>query len=62
MSRESNDDYQNGRLINGYDYTNQSWVVNGVYVACGHPESMTCACYGKVNAGKATPEGVLLHG
>lgn len=62
MSRESNDQYINNRLINGYDYNNQAWVVQGVYVACGHPERMQCQCFGKVHAGEKTPEGVLLHG
>lgn len=62
MSRESSDQYINGRLINGYDYTNQAWVLRGVYQACGHPERMQCTCYGKLNAGKQTPAGVLLYG
>ena len=38
---------------NGYDYDNQAWYQNGVYVRCGHPESMDCGCFGKANAGKA---------
>jgi hypothetical protein len=39
--------------LNGYDYDNQAWYQNGVYIACGHPEDMDCNCYGKINAGKA---------
>ena len=38
-----------------YDYKNQAWMMNGVYLRCGHPESMDCRCYGKIHAGK-TPE------
>ena len=31
MSRQSNDEIIAGRLINGYDYNNQAWVVDGKY-------------------------------
>ena len=55
MSRTSTDQYVNGRLINGFDYTNQAWVRNGRYVRCGHPESMNCGCYGRQHEGKFTP-------
>lgn len=61
--RTSNNEYRNGILFNGYDYTNQAWVVNGVYVACGHvlPNPLTgkptcCACYGKIHAGEPSIE------
>jgi hypothetical protein len=54
MTRISNDQYINGRLINGYDYKNQAWVLEGKYVKCGHPESMNCSCYGKEHAGEET--------
>ena len=54
MTRTSNDEIVNGRLINGYDYKNQSWVINGKYVACGHPITMDCKCYGKLHAGEDT--------
>jgi hypothetical protein len=36
----------------GYDYENQAWYQNGVYVRCGHPESMSCACFGKLHEGE----------
>lgn len=36
----------------GYDYTNQAWVENGWYVACGHPSGMVCKCFGKLHAGE----------
>ena len=38
-----------------FDYTNQAWTVDGVYVRCGHPESMDCKCYGKAHAGQRAP-------
>ena len=49
--RESNDQYQGKRLINGYDYKKQAWVINGKYVDCGHPEDMACKCYGREHEG-----------
>lgn len=30
-----------GNLLNGFDYTNQAWVIKGVYMPCGHPEAGT---------------------
>jgi hypothetical protein len=52
MSRQSNDEFRNGVLWNGFDYTRQAWVLNGVYVRCGHPESMNCGCFGKEFEGR----------
>ena len=54
MSRITTDEIKNGRLINGYDYINQAWVVDGVYVRCGHPETMNCRCYGRTHEGEQT--------
>lgn len=54
MSRQSNDQYEAGRLINGFDYKNQAWVKDGKYVRCGHPESMNCGCYGREHEGQST--------
>jgi len=51
MSRASNDVYKNGRLWNGFDYSNQAWVVQGRYVDCGHPEDFHCNCFGRLNEG-----------
>lgn len=28
-----------GILVNGFDYKNQAWVINGVYTDCGHPKA-----------------------
>jgi len=59
MSRQSSDQYINGRLINGYDYTHQAWVLEGRYVRCGHPETMTCHCYGLDHEGEQTAKADL---
>ena len=53
MSRTSNDQRDaNGNLINGYDYANQAWVVDGKYVRCGHSEDNDCGCFGREHAGE----------
>jgi hypothetical protein len=53
MTRTTNDVYDEaGVLQSGYDYTNQAWVMDGKYVACGHPDDMNCKCYGKVHEGE----------
>ena len=57
MSRTSNNQIIGGRLINGYDYKNQAWVKDGQYIRCGHPETMDCGCFGKVNQGVQTGAG-----
>jgi len=44
--------YRNGYLWNGYDYQNQTWVKNGRYVRCGHPDAMACDCYGRLHEGE----------
>ena len=38
--------------LDGYDYTNQAWYKNGVYIRCGHPDTMNCECYGKIHEGQ----------
>lgn len=57
MSRMSNDQYIDGRLYNGYDYQHQAWVLRGVYVECGHPESMDCNCYSRLHVGEKPEKG-----
>ena len=52
--RTSRDQYRNGRLINGYDYDNQAWVINGKYRRCGHLTK--CTCYGTIHEGEETRE------
>jgi hypothetical protein len=36
-----------------YDYDKQVWIMDGLYVRCGHPESMPCTCYGRKHAGES---------
>ena len=45
----------NAKDMTVYDYTNQAWIVNGVYARCGHPEAMNCGCFGRLHAGE-TPD------
>ena len=52
--RTSQNEYQDNRLINGYDYENQAWVKNGRYVNCGHPADMDCDCYGRKHENELT--------
>ena len=35
-----------------FDYDHQVWVKDGVYMDCGHPESMACGCFGRLHAGE----------
>lgn len=42
----------------GYDYKNQSWVKDGVYQPCGHPDRPICGCYGAIHAGQPIPANV----
>ncbi len=44
MSRESTDEIKNGRVFNGFDYSLQVWVRNGVILDCAHPERMGARC------------------
>lgn len=40
MSRTSTNQLTaDGTLLNGFDYTNQAWVINGIYQDCGHPQA-----------------------
>jgi hypothetical protein len=51
MSRTSNNEYDaSGFLTAGFDYANQAWVSDGLYVDCSHPETMACGCYGRAHA------------
>jgi hypothetical protein len=53
MSRTSNNEYDaDGVLICGFDYQHQSWVEDGRYIDCSHPETMACRCYGRTHAGE----------
>lgn len=48
-------------IANGYDYRNQAWVVDGRYVACSHPASMKCDCYGTMHAGELLAANADVH-
>ncbi len=53
MSRESTDEIRNGRVFNGYDYSLQVWVGNGVILTCAHPGSMGPRCCNqRIQAGR----------
>lgn len=51
--RESGNEVRQGRLVDGFDYGRQAWVVGGLYVRCGHPELMACRCYGRAHEGES---------
>lgn len=40
MSRTGRDEIKDGYVWNGYDYSLQVWVVNGIVRDCSHPEEM----------------------
>lgn len=43
--------------INGYDYKNQAWVVNGRYYPCGHAGTeWPCDCFGRKHSGELVRE------
>lgn len=53
-----------GKIINGYDYDKQCWVVGGIIQDCGHPRKGEyapaigrawggCNCYGRIHKGEA---------
>jgi hypothetical protein len=52
---------QDAAAVNGYDYRNQAWVENGVYVACAHPPAMHCDCFGTRHAGEPVKENADVH-
>ena len=36
-----------------YNYRNQAWIDDeGKYMACAHPDTMRCDCYGREHAGE----------
>ena len=58
--RTSTNQIIDGRLINGYDYKNQAWVINGKFERCDHPKNMNCNCYGRIHEGENTKEAELI--
>ncbi len=43
-----------------FDYANQAWVQNGIYVDCNHPTQWESCCYGRVHKGERCSHGVLV--
>jgi hypothetical protein len=41
VSRLSGDELRDGYVWNGFDYTLQVWVVDGLVRQCGHPAAMS---------------------
>ena len=39
-------------MVKYYDYDNQAWVADGLYVRCGHDQSMVCNCFGRLHEGE----------
>jgi len=53
MPRTSNNiTDKTGRIIDGYDYDLQVWILSGSYQNCGHPEDMNCDCFGRLHQGE----------
>ena len=38
-----------------FDYDNQAWVIDGVYVDCGHTKEHRCNCFGRIWLGYKAP-------
>jgi hypothetical protein len=47
--------------VTRYDYTNQAWLVDGLYTDCSHPPSMRCRCFGRLHLGEAAREGAEIQ-
>ncbi len=54
-----------GRNITQYDYTNQAWIVDGLYQDCGgsdrDPWEVKCGCHGCKHAGEPVMDGAELQ-
>ena len=51
--RTGSDQYVGNILVNGFDYSNQAWVVDGKFVPCGHVNRngvRRCSCFGTIHA------------
>ncbi len=48
--------------VNGFDYTHQAWVVNGLYESCGHDQTkVSCHCFGRIHAGERFAPDAEIH-
>jgi len=39
-----------------FDYEVQAWVRDGKYLRCGHTNTQTCRCYGRIHEGETEAE------
>lgn len=47
----------------GYDYTNQAWVIDGLYVDCGHDHNKPCPggnCFGRTQRRDCNRTGAIM--
>ncbi len=55
MGEEVRATFPQPQVKNGFDYDNQAWVINGLYVDCGHDHNKPCPggnCFGRTHAGE----------
>jgi hypothetical protein len=52
MTRLSSDELRDGHVFNGFDYSIQVWVVDGIIRRCGHPAAMRSAGLSCCNASR----------
>lgn len=45
--------------VNGFDYHNQAWIIDGRYIRCGHPNFPPCGCFGRVHEGMPCNEETI---
>lgn len=48
-------------LVGGFDYRNQAWYENGIYLDCGHPVEMVECCNAHRLAGTKISATDLAH-
>lgn len=49
-------DHQLDLHVERYDYENQAWTTNWIYMPCNHPAKLDCDCYGRVHADEFAAE------
>ena len=50
--RQSTNEMVAGMIKDGYSYEHQCWIVDFVVQNCGHPQDMTCGCFGREHQGE----------
>ena len=60
MARLSGDERVDGRLVNGFDYDLQVWVLAGIIQDCGHPSGVHAGrrgcCNARLYSGRSLPD------